>query len=509
MSDLSNDIEELEAFAASIAFTEADEVEEKGDGYKKKGMTDMLFESEDEAKEMAEKLGCQGTHTSDGKYMPCANHEDLVEVMDAMEGETNGANTTEGSETKDDEEATDEIAEETIEDEVEEKSEGAESEDTEEKTEEEGGEEVSTTSLLDQMSVEEVDEKNVDTATTPDILEQMMSEEEVSNGSVTSDMTEVKYDESEDENEEKFMCGISRKKVSSMCKDCRGGCAPSEDMPGLKKIEEKVLELSPEGSEIIASGYSPHDDVYVINVKGGDGKNREVFRGGDGSELGYLVVSAEGEYDETRVKVIDKNQAADIALTEVKGGEIIAVDADQDFFGSPTYAVEIESGTKSYDVYVAIDGEVLGFTEYATEEIDPEVKELEAELELKRMYSREQRMELAESGEAMEDGSFPIVDQADLRNAIQAFGRASDPDAARAHIMKRAEALDAVDLIPEKWMSEENAEEQTAPEKESPDAATPKRANTTAKQKDDEGKAEVKEDGFLADLAEFRDLFGE
>ena len=68
-----------------------------------------------------------------------------------------------------------------------------------------------------------------------------------------------------------------------------------------------------------------------------------------------------------------------------------------------------------------------------------------------RAYSTEERERMADKGQALPDGSFPIADEEDLRNAIQAIGRASDPDAARAHIRKRARALGLSDLIPESW----------------------------------------------------------
>lgn len=67
-------------------------------------------------------------------------------------------------------------------------------------------------------------------------------------------------------------------------------------------------------------------------------------------------------------------------------------------------------------------------------------------------YSTGQREAAAEKGNALPDGSFPINNKADLRNAIQAFGRAKNPAQAKAHIMRRARALDAADLIPEAWM---------------------------------------------------------
>lgn len=71
-----------------------------------------------------------------------------------------------------------------------------------------------------------------------------------------------------------------------------------------------------------------------------------------------------------------------------------------------------------------------------------------------RDYTAEQRKEMAEKGQAMPDGSYPIADEEDLRNAIQAIGRASDPSAVRAHIKKRARALGKTDLIPDGWAAQ-------------------------------------------------------
>ena len=68
-----------------------------------------------------------------------------------------------------------------------------------------------------------------------------------------------------------------------------------------------------------------------------------------------------------------------------------------------------------------------------------------------REFSQEEREKLAEEGKAMPDGSFPIVTREDLENAIQAIGRAKDPDAARRHIKKRARELGLEELIPESW----------------------------------------------------------
>jgi len=69
----------------------------------------------------------------------------------------------------------------------------------------------------------------------------------------------------------------------------------------------------------------------------------------------------------------------------------------------------------------------------------------------KRDYSPKQRRAMAARGQAMPDGSYPIADEADLRNAIQAVGRAANYDAARRHIIRRARALGLTELLPEEW----------------------------------------------------------
>ena len=68
-----------------------------------------------------------------------------------------------------------------------------------------------------------------------------------------------------------------------------------------------------------------------------------------------------------------------------------------------------------------------------------------------RDYSEETRAKYAKKGIAMPDGSYPIENEGDLRNAIQAYGRAKDKEAAKKHIISRARALKATDSLPGKW----------------------------------------------------------
>lgn len=65
-------------------------------------------------------------------------------------------------------------------------------------------------------------------------------------------------------------------------------------------------------------------------------------------------------------------------------------------------------------------------------------------------YSPEQR----KKAHTLPDGSFPIEDCADLKNAIQAIGRAKNPAKAKVHIRSRKSALGCPDTpLPDTWSS--------------------------------------------------------
>lgn len=80
-----------------------------------------------------------------------------------------------------------------------------------------------------------------------------------------------------------------------------------------------------------------------------------------------------------------------------------------------------------------------------------------------KTFTPKQRENASEKGNALPDGSFPINNVQDLKNAIKAYGRAKESDRAkvRRHIMKRARALDKSDLIPENWKQTSLIDEET------------------------------------------------
>lgn len=71
----------------------------------------------------------------------------------------------------------------------------------------------------------------------------------------------------------------------------------------------------------------------------------------------------------------------------------------------------------------------------------------------KRDFSDDDRKRLAGTGAALPDGSYPIVTAADVKNAVRAIGRASDPAKAKAHIISRAKALGCTGDLPDDWVT--------------------------------------------------------
>lgn len=90
-----------------------------------------------------------------------------------------------------------------------------------------------------------------------------------------------------------------------------------------------------------------------------------------------------------------------------------------------------------------------------TEEIElskNETAAIEAEEYFKREFTTERRRALARTNQAMADGSYPIVNTDDLKNAIRAIGRAKSPGKTKKHIIRRARALGATDRLPDAWV---------------------------------------------------------
>lgn len=66
-------------------------------------------------------------------------------------------------------------------------------------------------------------------------------------------------------------------------------------------------------------------------------------------------------------------------------------------------------------------------------------------------FSAKERKSLSKKGEALPDGSFPIRNSQDLKDAIKSYGRAKDPERAKRWIKRRAKELKLEKLLPDDW----------------------------------------------------------
>lgn len=140
----------------------------------------------------------------------------------------------------------------------------------------------------------------------------------------------------------------------------------------------------------------------------------------------------------------------------VRNGSYNVPDSDFTISGTPdnpAVVIEVYRDDKPTGRMVGHRMDTLRAAKSLWPSLDPrEVVSERPEISLfKRDYSSESRRQMAASGQAMPDGSFPIANRTDLRNAIQSVGRASNYDAARRHIIRRARALGATDMLPEDW----------------------------------------------------------
>jgi hypothetical protein len=119
-----------------------------------------------------------------------------------------------------------------------------------------------------------------------------------------------------------------------------------------------------------------------------------------------------------------------------------------------------ELAAKAEEARQRVKGASLSSSEENNDALVAAAKELSdrvrvADYESLGYISMKDRKRLAQEGKALPDGSYPISNESDLKNAIQAYGRSkpSKRAAVRRHIMKKARGMGKADLIPEKWKS--------------------------------------------------------
>lgn len=110
------------------------------------------------------------------------------------------------------------------------------------------------------------------------------------------------------------------------------------------------------------------------------------------------------------------------------------------------------------------------FKEGTSDKLGCHPTEAKAKAQMRALYANEnadeqardvktaERKKLAAKGQALPGGGFPIKTVADLKNAIQAFGRAKDKARAKALIIRRAKALGATNLLPAGWIGKKKSD---------------------------------------------------
>jgi len=179
------------------------------------------------------------------------------------------------------------------------------------------------------------------------------------------------------------------------------------------------------------SNESGHDGAVVV------GRIDRMDRDPDGLVWGEGVFAQTEEAD----KVVGL-----IAEGHLRG---ISVDVDDaEMAVTEDESVRFSKGRISAATIVPIPAFAEAFIALGTRQ---QADDLVAAAVAMRDYTQAERDRMTETGEALDDGSYPIKDADDLRNAIQAVGRAKDYEKAKRHIMRRARALDLEWMLPEEW----------------------------------------------------------
>jgi hypothetical protein len=109
-----------------------------------------------------------------------------------------------------------------------------------------------------------------------------------------------------------------------------------------------------------------------------------------------------------------------------------------------------EAHERAPEVYAAVAGELPHLEpeqwEWLMAELIARLDQVDA-----REFKQKERKDLADKGKALPDGSFPIKNAQDLKNAIRLAGNSKDSAAAKRHIKKRAKELGLESLIPSGW----------------------------------------------------------
>lgn len=149
-------------------------------------------------------------------------------------------------------------------------------------------------------------------------------------------------------------------------------------------------------------------------------------------------------------------------LAQLKSDPLAELNSRIDRLEAPLVAAATDARTRMQAMTAAIKAQELSNKVKKAKDSDSAymlqmLDDSDAEL---AVITRKERMKLAGSKKALPDGSFPIRNASDLRNAIQAYGRSKPGKRGlvRRHIVKMARQLDKADTIPKNWREASDSE---------------------------------------------------
>jgi len=253
-----------------------------------------------------------------------------------------------------------------------------------------------------------------------------------------------------------YKCAIDSKVYAGgtpPCADCVGGCFGAKGQVTLLHAEG-ISQTLVKG-DVLDSAFIKEGDMFVTAIRRKDGKIFDVYVDSSGEIRGHNLVDSSTIYDPSvdDLTMVTFDEAANIATMHLqrKDSEVVSIQPAA-FEGHEAYVVDIQCKTgESYDIYVGLDGTLLGYETLQ----EPDIQEIEAEaaeIALKSAYPHAVRIELAKAGIAMPDGSFPILSHSDLMNSVQASKRALNQKEVRDHIILRAKTIGHEASIPPSWV---------------------------------------------------------
>lgn len=195
------------------------------------------------------------------------------------------------------------------------------------------------------------------------------------------------------------------------------------------------------------------DAAWQKCIESSPGANDQVYRGFSigGSKL-QKTGDTINELRLSEISLVDRPANPDCRIDVAKAAGESNQSSNEKLFeklldmGRAILGLEKSATLTRHPHFESPDEDKLSDAELAA--LTQKMSEVEFE---KRAFSEKERKHLASTGQALPDGSFPIASEMDVRNAVQAHGRAADPAKAKAHITERAKSLKLTNLLPADW----------------------------------------------------------